>query len=401
MSEQLPLRRCPICEAPGRKTLFTQRFESLGRISLIDGYEVVACKQCGFVFAGRIPASDAFERYYAQASKYEYSHRNGEQHAAERTRLELLAGRIAKLAPPSSRLLDVGCSTGELLVALRAYGFLDLTGLDPSETCVAYARDNHGFLTIHQAFGNKPAKIDPFDVIVLSAVLEHVPDLHPFVDYLDQWLTPHGLLVVEVPDAEMFSMAFNAPYQEFSVEHINFFSTPALDNLLGPHGYARVATYQGLLSAGGKLTSPVLTAMYRSSTPSKKPIRESITEAGVVAYVEKCVAKADAEREVIAKLVQSQESIVVWGVGTLCQRLLATTELPYANIFAFVDSNPHYHGSRLIGKPVLPPTALAASRNDPILVASWGFFEEIHLQIRNDLGLTNDIIRIDQALTRA
>jgi SAM-dependent methyltransferase len=395
MTENLPHRSCPTCAGMERRMLFAQRFESLANVSLTRGYDVVACARCGLVYADRIPSAEAFALYYADASKYEYSHSGGEQHWAERQRLARLAERIAALAPVSARLLDVGCSTGELLVALRAQGFSNLTGLDPSQVCVRYAQAN-GFQMIHQLLGARPAHIAQFEVIVLSAVLEHVPDLHGFLDFVEQWLTPDGFLVVEVPDAGNFARAFNAPYQEFSVEHINFFSAPALDNLLGVHGYARIAKYQDLCNAGGNLTGAGLTAMYRGGAGETALVRESTSEDGVQAYLAKCLEAIETERDVIAEFVESQMAILVWGVGTLCQRLLASTPLRSANIVAFVDSNPHYQGSTLVGRPVLAPSELSG-HTEPILVLSWGFFEEIRSQIRDSLALRNDIVRIDRA----
>lgn len=394
MIENMPPRPCPTCGASARQTLFRQRFESLAKISLMQGYDVVACRRCGLAYADRIPPTESFERYYAESSKYEYSHRDGEQHAAERRRLASLASRVAQAAPATARVLDVGCSTGELLVALRAQGFSNLTGLDPSDACVRHARAKHGLQMIHQVLAARPPDVPPFEVVVLSAVLEHVPDLHGFLDFVDEWLTPDGMLVVEVPDAEAFAKSFNAPYQEFSVEHINFFSAPALDNLLGLHGYSRIATFQDLGSSGGNLTCSILTALYRGSGRRMMPIRESTSEEGVRAYLAACLARTEVEREVVANLVESQTPILIWGVGTLCQRLLANTALGKANISAFVDSNPHYQGTTLTGRPVLAPSALSG-RAEPILVLSWGFFEEIRTQIRSGLALSNDIIRID------
>src|SRR5205809_556306 len=174
MIENLPLRPCPTCGELERKTLFTQRFETLAGVSLMQGYDVVACSHCGLVFADHIPPSESFEHYYAEASKYEFSHRDGEQYDVEQQRLASLAGRIADLAPASTRLLDVGCSTGELLVALRAHGFSDVVGMDPSEACVRYARTKHCLPMMHQMLGPKPVDALPFETVVLSAVLEHV-----------------------------------------------------------------------------------------------------------------------------------------------------------------------------------------------------------------------------------
>jgi SAM-dependent methyltransferase len=395
MTGPTPFRHCPTCGATERRLLYAQRFESLANVSLLCGYDVVTCDGCGLVFADRIPPDEAFGRYYAEASKYEFSHSSGVQHEAELLRLDTLAGRIAELAPTSSRLLDVGCATGELLVALREYGYTDLTGLDPSAECVRYAREAHELTMIQGVLGARPLDVEPFEIVVLSAVLEHVPALHPFLEFVKQWLISDGLLVIEVPDAERFATAVNAPYQEFSVEHINFFSAAALDNLLGPHGWTRIATYQQLCNAGGNMTAPVLTAMFRHGAMPIAHARETESEIGVRDYLETCRAQVEIELKVIGRLVESQVPVLIWGVGTLCQRLLANTPLNQANIRAFVDSNPHYHGSSLIGRPVLAPSDLQG-RTEAILVLSWGFFEAIRLQIRDELQLGNDIIRIDR-----
>jgi SAM-dependent methyltransferase len=386
-------RLCPICSSSQRELLFAQHFESIKGVSLIDGYEVVVCGNCGLVFAGGIPSKEVFDRYYSEASKYEFSHRGGKQNDSELQRLAGLADWMATQVPLESRLLDAGCATGELLAALRARGFTCLTGLDPSESCVQYARDTHGLRMLQGVLGNKPESEQPFDVLVLSAVLEHIPDLNPFVEQLRRWLSPDGLLIVEVPDVENFAKAFNAPYQEFSVEHINFFSTSALDNLMGMHGFTRVAVRQELCYVAPNLTGPVLTMSFRWGAEPTALRRESVSEAGVRAYIEACRSRVEFETRVISELVKTQVPVLVWGVGTLCQRLLATTKLPQANIRAFIDSNPHYQGKELIGHRVISPLQLQG-RSEPILISSWPFFDEIRSQIRNDLKLHNEIICI-------
>ncbi len=390
-----PVRPCPVCAAVKRELLFTQRFEALAGVSLMQGYEVVVCRVCGFVFADRIPSERKFERYYADASKYEFSHQGGQQHDAEVRRLRALASWIAERIPASARLMDAGCATGELLVALREHGFSDLTGLDLSEASARYAREHHGLHVIRGTLGEEPRDVRGFDVVVLSAVLEHIPVPHRFLEQLQAWLAAGtGLIIVEVPDAENFARAFNAPYQEFSIEHINFFSASSLDNLMGAHGYSRVAVRQELCYAGPNLTGPVLTMIFRSGASRVAPAREASSEAGVRAYLERCRKRTEAEDRIIAELVETQRPVIVWGTGTLCQRLLATTSLRNANIRAFIDSNPHYQGQSMIGRPVLGPRELMG-RPEPILISSWVFVDEITRQIREDLGLDNEIIRIN------
>ncbi len=59
--------------------------------------------------------------------------------------------------------------------------------------------------------------------------------------------------------------------------------------------------------------------------------------------------------ETVLELIASQRPLVVWGVGTHTQRLLATGGLAEANIVAFVDSNPNYLGKKLNNIPILAP----------------------------------------------
>jgi SAM-dependent methyltransferase len=390
----VPTRRpCQICSAVERVTLFTQRFESLPGTSLLDGYDVVVCRRCGFVFADGIPPKAAFDRYYAKASKYEFSHREGHQHAWEIERLAALARWLAAKVPVSSRLLDAGCATGELLVQLRDQGFTSLTGLDPSPACVEFARRHHDMRMLQGVLAEKPADEPPFEILVLSAVLEHIPDLPPFVQQLQNWVTPQGLLVIEVPDAEHFARALNAPFQEFSVEHVNFFSSASLTNLLGTCGFSPIALRQTVCPAGPKVTGAALTMLFRRQAQTTSPVPETISQSGVRAYIAACQSWVEYERQVVRELVDSQRPILVWGTGTLCQRLLATTELGRANIRAFIDSNPHYHGKTICSRVVVGPAELARYP-EPVLISSWAFYEEICTQIRQELKLPNEIIRI-------
>jgi FlaA1/EpsC-like NDP-sugar epimerase len=91
-----------------------------------------------------------------------------------------------------------------------------------------------------------------------------------------------------------------------------------------------------------------------------------------------------------AKLYQT---IIIWGVGTHTLRLLETSRLGRANIVAFVDSNPRYQLKQLNGIPIIAPADLK-SRPEPILISSRVFQREIEQQIREDLRLSNQIVKL-------
>jgi hypothetical protein len=81
-------RHCPVCTAYDPEVLFTQRFQAIPEVALLQGYDVVACRCCGCTYADHIPLTEAFEAYYRESSKYEHPHRAGQEHAEKGMRLE-------------------------------------------------------------------------------------------------------------------------------------------------------------------------------------------------------------------------------------------------------------------------------------------------------------------------
>lgn len=108
--------------------------------------------------------------------------------------------RISKVGPylkGSTRVLDIGSADGALF---QRYPFVDsYVGVDPdvveNKELGPNARMLRGFF---------PAALDsaePFDVITLLAVLEHVPPKEQVVLAAEcaRWLRPGGRLIVTVP----------------------------------------------------------------------------------------------------------------------------------------------------------------------------------------------------------
>lgn len=392
-ADYYPHRSCPVCAGFGSQLLFKQRFRGVDGTGLLNGYDVVTCDSCGAVFSDHLPPMEHFAEYYASASKYEFSHRGGEQHREEIDRVAGLAAWLSGQIPKDCPILDVGCATGELLLKLRGEGFTDLTGLDPSGECVERARSMHGLAMIQGVLGSRREGQRPFGAVILSAVLEHIPDTQTFVDELKGWLIPGGLLVVEVPDLEFFKDSRHAPFQELSVEHVNFFTAASLGNLFGRFGFQPVAARHFLCPAApGGLTGAVVTMIGRLEGSPRPPGHETISRKAMESYVAMSRGILATEESIIDGLVLNGRPILVWGTGTLCQRLLAQGNLGKANITAFVDSNFHYQGKKLAGLPIISPQDICTE--DPILITSWGFQDEITEAIRDTLGLKNQIITL-------
>ena len=390
---QYPHRRCPVCNYLGSQLLHEQRFQCVDGTGLLGGYDVVACDNCGAVFSDHLPPEERFAAYYVSSSKYEFSYRGGKQHKEEIVRVEGLAKWIASLLPFSHSILDVGCATGELLLKLRQEGFSDITGLDPSHECVERACNLHGLTMIEGVLGSKKRHQKSYGAVVLSAVLEHIPATEYFIRDLIQWMDPFGYLVVEVPDLEFFDQSKNAPFQEMSVEHINFFTAKSLKNLMQRYGFKALAERHFMCPAApGGLTGAVLTILFQKSNEIVEVAYEEISKSSMTRYLRQCHQIVESESAMIKKLVDSQQPVIVWGTGTLCQRLLAQGDLGKAKITCFVDSNLHYQGKYIVGIPIISPKEIRSDH--AILITSWGFQDEIMKTICEILGLKNQIITL-------
>jgi 2-polyprenyl-3-methyl-5-hydroxy-6-metoxy-1,4-benzoquinol methylase len=99
------------------------------------------------------------------------------------------------------RILDVGCGSASHLglpLARMGYG---LTGVDMHEPSITVASDNaEGLDNAHFIFGRVEDIPDEFDVVILSEVLEHVPEPARLLAASLPRLKGGGLVIITVPN---------------------------------------------------------------------------------------------------------------------------------------------------------------------------------------------------------
>jgi SAM-dependent methyltransferase len=390
----VPPRSCAICGATDPVHVFSQKFAAVDGASIIDGYDVVTCSACGFAYADGVPDQRTYDDYYQRMSKYEYHQRDGEESPYDTKRMGDIAKEIAPLiGRASSRILDIGCATGRLLYLLKTRGFEDVTGLDPSPGCVDAARRLYGIEVLQGSISQFPTQAGPFDVVILIGVLEHIRDLDAAMQRIQSVLAPDGLVYAEVPNVVDFVKWPNAPFQDFSTEHINFFGPVSLANLFARYGFAPVYERSHEREQSYKTTMSCLSAGYRRSSSSRAITVDTESRPALLRYVEQSAADEERIRGIINRLVASKKPVFIWGVGTNATRLLRTTQLGQARIQAFVDSNTKYQGKQLDGRPIIGPAELR-DRVGPIVIVSRVFQQEISQQIRASLGDDREIVTL-------
>ncbi len=387
------IRPCEICGSVGARLIHRRQFQPLPG-ALLAGYDVAACTDCGFCFAQDLPEPTDFDRYYEEQSKYEAPQRDGAPSEYDSRRLPAAAAIVAEWLPDrDARVLDIGCATGGMLAALRDIGYRHVLGVDPSPACARAARRYHDIEVVTAGLSRLPESLGQFDLIIFGSVVEHLLELNATVQRVRPHLTERGCVFIEVPDMTKCTLLGDAPFQEFSVEHINFFSPTSLQNLWRKHGFSTVGIRQTSIRYMGGLTVHEVRGMFRCGDNPVLPERDDVTEPELRRYIEQANARLSRVAEVVSNIARAGEPLFVWGAGTHTQGLLATTELGSAKIAAFVDSNARYAGQELAGAPIIGPDALMG-RPEPILVSSQQYQDEIVREITVVRKLPNRVITL-------
>jgi SAM-dependent methyltransferase len=386
-------RSCPVCNSVRSRLLFSQSFEQLSGVNLLTGYDIVVCQDCGAAFADHIPPQAVFDEYYRDLSKYEHEFRAGQVSEYDEDRFRHTAKSVIEHVPSRQcRIMEIGCATGRLLALLRESGYENVVGVDPSPGCARAAWELYGVpVQTRTIFDIEPPE-PPCDVLILVGVMEHVRDLDTAVAKLRSLLAPSGIAYLAVPDAAHFALQKDGPFQEFSHEHVNFFSLTSLTNLMELRGFRFLAGGRFFLEHSRHTWCSSIYGAFANDGPGRTSfVRDEETEKGLLEYIRKSEEVDNGVTRALERVAAAGRPILVWGTGAHTEKLLAAGSFDKVSIAAFVDSNPKYQGRHLRGIPILSPERLR-HRKEPILISSYAAQHEIAQQIREQLGLENELI---------
>jgi 2-polyprenyl-3-methyl-5-hydroxy-6-metoxy-1,4-benzoquinol methylase len=386
---------CDVCGGSDLESLHRQTFILPG--DQVMAHDVVACRACGFAFARNISSTEDYETYYAANRKYTYE---GSRNVSESLRqihkesFRMVNQFLDRHSPPfaakETRIADIGCSTGDLLSLFKSAGYCRLTGVDPAPECREIALRLYG-IEIETSPLSRHRADSPYDVILLSSVLEHLPNPLESLEQVSRSLSADGVVFVQVPDADNFGAQLVEPYLEFSIEHINYFTATSLANLMRQGGFGPEEIRHDVLIYNGT-AYPAITSLWRSNADSDPRVQVSDVSP-IRAYVARCQEKLKDFNARLKPLIEARSDVVIWGVGSLTSRLLATTRLGEVPIAFFVDSNSAIQGKQIAGRKILAPDSLRSGVGT-VLISSYVYAEEIRRTLVDDLRFRGTIISL-------
>lgn len=130
-------------------------------------------------------------------------------------------------------ILEIGCNKGFALLALEHVGFKNIFGVDMSPADIRVAKElvPSAKFQVGDAHPYLRKNKKKFDVILLKAVLEHIPkdEVVPFLKSIREGLKEGGLVIVDVPNMDWIASQHER-YMDFT--HENGFTRESLAQVL-------------------------------------------------------------------------------------------------------------------------------------------------------------------------
>ena len=256
-AELVEVTECPLCGSSSNSL-----FESIAETERTLTY--CMCGNCGTVYQSPRMTDSALKTYYEAEYVAQHQHATG----VTEKELRIQAGRARKLAQRLTleiatveRHLDIGSSTGSLMLAIKkAYGN-ETIGIEPAEVYRAYC-EARGLMVVPDLESLNEGR---FDLITMAHVVEHLLDPVGYLQAVrEKWLTADGTLLVEVPNL------YGHPSVE--IPHLFCFSSGTLSYALERAGFevTRMARHG---SPRSKLIPLYLTAIARpaGNVRARKP----------------------------------------------------------------------------------------------------------------------------------
>lgn len=107
--------------------------------------------------------------------------------------------RLLEPYPKESRILDIGCAGGPLLLDLKNAGFTDIYGLDFSEDAIQVCK-SRGLANVFVMDAHYPKfEENFFDIIIASDSLEHLENDNIAIENWKKILKSKGIMFIFVP----------------------------------------------------------------------------------------------------------------------------------------------------------------------------------------------------------
>lgn len=245
MSQLIHYTHCPACHSGEIYPALSAKDHTVSQ----EVFEIWQCEDCSLRFTQDVPDESSIGPYY-RSDAY-VSHSDTQQGIVNRlyhqvrkhtlnTKRELIKKETGK---NSGKILDMGAGTGAFAHAMQQAGW-EVTALEPEAAARETAQHKYGIQLLPPEALNQ-LEAGSFDVITLWHVLEHVHDLHGYLEKFFRLLSPGGKLLIAVPNYTSYdAKKYGGCWAAYDVpRHLYHFSPKSMRLLAATKGFTKPAMH--------------------------------------------------------------------------------------------------------------------------------------------------------------
>jgi SAM-dependent methyltransferase len=287
-----------------------------------------------------------------------------------------------------SNVIEIGSGDGAQLLCFKDRG-ANVFGYEPSAPLCRLSESIgvpvHQGLFTESSIENIPVKYMPADVLLLTYTFDHIPEPIKFLDAAKKILNPEtGLLVMEVHDLD--KIMERREYCLFEHEHSIYLSGKTMQAVLKKAGFCLISTNL-LPEADRRGNSLLIVAALEGSTYANNtsPLfeEESVGDDSIYQAFNEEMHKSIMQLDSFIEM-QLAAGRVVAGYGAGGRGVMTLAAMDSAGKLKYLcDQNPAFHGcvTPKTHVPIVPPSTLEEDPVDVLLVFSFGYINEIKMQV--------------------
>lgn len=228
---------CPVCSSDAIRKVLVVKDQSVSQ----EIFEIWECSSCTARFTQKVPHENQISRYYKSDDYISHTDTgkgiiNTLYHVIRKRTLANKKRIIEKYTGVrKKRLLDIGAGTGAFAAYMQQLGWQVIAVEPDADTRQrAILKYQLGVSDVDLLWKLEKRSID---VITMWHVLEHVHDLHGYMNQIQELLTDNGKAFIAVPNYTSLDGNY---YKEFWAaydvpRHLYHFSPASINSLLHTH----------------------------------------------------------------------------------------------------------------------------------------------------------------------
>lgn len=273
--------KCPLCNSPNGE---------LSEIYLSDlrkTANIIKCSSCSLVYMPDLGKSrkHVYNENYSVWGKDSQGELIEE---AKKTHFKYLLSKIP-INPKGKSILDLGTGNGYLMEIAKEMGYKDAYGLELSSYAAALAEKKFPGHIFRCEVGKLNTK-KRFDVITMTDILEHLPNIANDFEVIKKHLKKGGIIVITTPNTGSITKTIlGKKWFQYKYEHVVYFNKKSMRKLLKGFEIIKLASNTKALNMAyyksylKKYSGPAVSGMIPDALGRLKVINPLVGELLVIA----------------------------------------------------------------------------------------------------------------------